>query len=74
VSAPHRALGLAANTAKARAPAAEIAPVLKTAREIGCTSLRSIAEYLNGLEITTPRGKRWTATAVANAQRLIDAA
>jgi DNA invertase Pin-like site-specific DNA recombinase len=64
-------LGCAANSAKARARAAEVAPVLKTAREIGCKSLRAIAEYLNGLEISTPRGKRWTAAAVSNAQRFI---
>lgn len=66
-------LGRAANAAKARARAAEIAPLIKSARAIGCTSLRKVAAHLNGLEITTPRGKRWTATAVANAERLMDA-
>jgi hypothetical protein len=61
------------NAAKARARAAEIAPQFKAAREAGCASLRQVAAYLNNLEITTPRGKCWTATAVANAQRLIAA-
>jgi DNA invertase Pin-like site-specific DNA recombinase len=65
------ALGRAANTAKARARAAVIAPQIKEARNNGCASLRAIAGYLNGQEITTPRGKQWTAAAVANAQRLI---
>lgn len=68
------ALGRAANLAKAQARAKEIAPQIEAARASDCTSLRQIAEYLNGLEITTPRGKQWTATAVKNAQALIDSA
>jgi DNA invertase Pin-like site-specific DNA recombinase len=68
------ALGRAANTASATARAREIAPQIQAARAQGHTSLRRIAEYLNALEITTPRGKQWTATAVANVQRLIEAA
>jgi DNA invertase Pin-like site-specific DNA recombinase len=68
------AIAQSVNTAKARARALEIAPQIKMARSEGYNSLRQVAEYLNGLEITTPRGKRWTATAVANAQRLIDRA
>jgi hypothetical protein len=57
------------NTAKARSRALEIAPQLKVARELGHTSLRAVAAFLNDLEITTPRGKRWTATAVSNAEK-----
>lgn len=57
--------------AQARERANLIAPQIKAAREAGNTSLRQIAAYLNGLEITTPRGKAWTATAVKNAQALI---
>jgi DNA invertase Pin-like site-specific DNA recombinase len=67
------ALSRTTNSAKARERAKVIAPEIKTARAKGHTSLRKIAEYLNGLEITTPRGKRWTATAVANAEKLIAA-
>jgi DNA invertase Pin-like site-specific DNA recombinase len=67
-------LGRAANRAKAQSRAKEIAPQIEAARAAGCNSLRQIAEYLNGLEVTTPRGKQWTATAVKNAQALIDSA
>jgi len=37
----------------------------------GHTSLRAVAEYLNALEITTSRGKAWTATAVRTAPQLL---
>lgn len=56
---------------RARERAQLIAPQIQAAREAGCTSLRQIAAHLNDLEITTPRGKAWTATAVRNAQALI---
>jgi DNA invertase Pin-like site-specific DNA recombinase len=62
-----------ANATKARDRAQEIAPAIEVAQSEGHTSLRQIAAYLNSLQITTPRGKNWTATAVANAQRLIKA-
>jgi len=62
-------LGCASLSARARQRAREIAPALSAARELGCKSLRDIAGYLNGLEMTTPRGKQWTAAAVRNAQR-----
>lgn len=67
-------LGRAANAANAKARAKEIAPQIEAARAAGCASLRQVAAYLNDLEITTPRGKSWTATAVKNAQALIAAA
>ena len=63
------ALGRATNSARARQRAQEIAPAINRARELGHTSLRNIAGYLNDLEMTTPRGQRWTAAAVRNAQR-----
>ena len=65
------ALGRAANAAKALERAKLIAPQIEAARAAGCTSLRQIASFLNGLEITTPRGKTWTATAVKNTKALL---
>jgi DNA invertase Pin-like site-specific DNA recombinase len=67
------ALGQAVNSARARARAKEIAPAIEQARAEGHTSLSRIAAYLNQQSITTPRGKNWTATAVANASKLIAA-
>jgi len=58
---------------KAKIRAALVAPAIKSARSAGCATLRQIAEHLDDLGITTPRGKRWTPTAVANAERLIAA-
>jgi hypothetical protein len=60
-------LGKAANRAKAIARAKDVAPRINDAREAGHKSLRAIAAYLNSQEIPTPRGKQWTATAVAHA-------
>lgn len=65
-------LGQAANRAKAVGRAMEIAPIINEARHAGNLSLRTIAAYLNVQAIPTPRGKQWTPTAVANAQRLIE--
>jgi DNA invertase Pin-like site-specific DNA recombinase len=65
------ALACAVNTEKAKTRAALVAPAIKVARSGGCATLRQIAEHLDGLGITTPRGKKWTPTAVANAERLI---
>jgi DNA invertase Pin-like site-specific DNA recombinase len=67
-------LGNSANSAKALDRVKLIAPAVEQAQAEGHTSLRQIAAYLNAQTITTPRGKQWTATAVANAQRLIAAA
>jgi DNA invertase Pin-like site-specific DNA recombinase len=66
------ALARAVNTEKARTRAALVAPAIKSARSAGCASLRQVAEHLDDLGITTPRGKSWTATAVANAEKLIE--
>jgi DNA invertase Pin-like site-specific DNA recombinase len=65
------ALASAKNTEKAKRRAAEVVPAIKAARSDGCRTLRQIAERLDELGIPTPRGKKWTATAVANAERLI---
>lgn len=67
-------LGSIANHAKAQDRAREIAPALEEARAQGCASLRQVAAYLNAQGIQTPRGRLWTATAVANAQKIIASA
>lgn len=64
-------LGVATNRLQARHRAREIEPAIGEARAEGCNSLRSIAAYLNGKSITTPRGKVWTPTAVKNALRIL---
>jgi DNA invertase Pin-like site-specific DNA recombinase len=61
-----------ANREKAMRRTVVIKPAIEAARAEGHTSLRKIAAYLNERSIGTPRGKQWTATAVANAQRLIE--
>jgi DNA invertase Pin-like site-specific DNA recombinase len=68
------ALGAFANRAKALERVKVIISAIKEARAENCTSLRQIAAYLNSKGITTPRGKSWTATAVRNAQKLIESA
>jgi DNA invertase Pin-like site-specific DNA recombinase len=65
------ALASVTNTEKARARATLVAPAITAARLAGCTSLRRIAEHLDEMGVTTPRGKKWTPTAVANAEKLI---
>jgi DNA invertase Pin-like site-specific DNA recombinase len=65
------ALGGAASSMKARARALEVAPAIQAARAAGCTSLRRVAEHLNQLSVTTPRGRQWTAAAVQHAERYI---
>jgi DNA invertase Pin-like site-specific DNA recombinase len=70
-SAAASALARVANTEKARSRADLVAPAIKAARMAGCSTLRRIAEYLDELGITTPRGRSWTPTAVANAEKMI---
>jgi DNA invertase Pin-like site-specific DNA recombinase len=65
------ALACAVNAKKAKARASEVAPAIAAARSSGCHTLRQIAEHLDELDIPTPRGKKWTPTAVANAEKLI---
>jgi DNA invertase Pin-like site-specific DNA recombinase len=65
------ALASVKNTEKAKTRAALVAPAIESARSAGCATLRQIAEHLDDLGVTTPRGKRWTPTAVVNAEKLI---
>jgi DNA invertase Pin-like site-specific DNA recombinase len=71
----HRArgatLGHGTMSANAKRRAEEVQPAIKAAVESGCATLKQIAVYLDGMEITTPRGGRWTPTAVRNAQKLM---
>lgn len=55
----------------ARDRAAKVHPHIAAARAAGHTSLRGIADYLNGKGIRTVRGAEWRAGSV---QRVIDAA
>jgi DNA invertase Pin-like site-specific DNA recombinase len=61
--------------AKADRAAADIAPTIREIRTAGASSLRQIAAELDRRGIPTPRGRKWTATAVkrtverANASR-----
>lgn len=66
-SAAASEIGRLANRKKAIQRAKEVAPQIEQARKAGHTSLRAIAAYLSELQIPTPRGKQWTATAVAHA-------
>ena len=43
---------------------ADLLPVIAELRGNGSTSLRTIAKGLNGIGLTTPRGRQWTATQV----------
>jgi DNA invertase Pin-like site-specific DNA recombinase len=66
------ALARVVNSQRARARAALVAPAIEAARMAGCASLRRIAEHLDEMGVTTPRGRKWTPTAVANAEKLIE--
>jgi len=59
------------NTAKAKARADLVAPVIQAARLEGCVSLSSnLPSILMQIGVTTPaRVEKWTPTAVANAER-----
>src|SRR5581483_1156585 len=49
----------------AKGRAEELRDVVTDARASGCTSLRQLAEHLNGLGIGTPRCGHWAAASVA---------
>jgi len=59
----------ASEAAKARAE--ELRDLIEDARSKGCTSLRTLANHLNDLEIRTPRGGTWAAASVARLLTLI---
>jgi DNA invertase Pin-like site-specific DNA recombinase len=63
-SAKVRAMGVAAQQARADARAADLAPILKELQEAGKTSLGQLAAGLNEAGVPTPRGGEWTATQV----------
>lgn len=52
---------------KADIRARDVATHVKQAKADGCTSLRSIADRLNGIGIPSPRGGIWYPTSVKNA-------
>ena len=64
-------LGRKVNSERAQERAQLVAPQIQAAHAAGHTSLRAVAAYLNDQQITTPRGRQWTATAVRNAQALV---
>jgi len=59
-------LGQAILIERATALAQEIAPVLRSVRIGGATTLRSIAHALNRQGIKSPRGGAWHPSSVAN--------
>lgn len=54
-----------ARQTKANAYAQDMASVINEAKEVGCDSLRDIADYLNNTGYKTARGGEWHATSVA---------
>ena len=63
----HKALVASqAAASKAAHRAHELSEIIAEARRGGCTSLRSVATYLNDLGIATPRGSKWHASGVRN--------
>jgi DNA invertase Pin-like site-specific DNA recombinase len=65
-----RSIEVRRDQAVARAKA--LAPTLDTLRAKGITSANGIAAALNDQGVATARGKRWTARAVIDAERLLD--
>jgi DNA invertase Pin-like site-specific DNA recombinase len=59
-----RARAVAARRGHADERAGRVAPVIAEIRAAGATSLRAIAAELDARGIPTPRGGRWSATAV----------
>jgi DNA invertase Pin-like site-specific DNA recombinase len=57
--------------AKALARARMLAPTFRTLRTDGITSANGLAAALNEQGIATAQGKRWTARAVINVERLL---
>jgi DNA invertase Pin-like site-specific DNA recombinase len=72
-NAQSAAVASAANAKRAAAHAADLRDVIADARSQGKTKLRQLADYLTALEIPTPRGSTWTATAVSRVLAKLDA-
>jgi DNA invertase Pin-like site-specific DNA recombinase len=66
-----QSLGIEARKTKSKERRLKVEPLIAQAKNSGCGSLRSIAEWLNQRHIRTPKGKYFTATAV---KRIIDCA
>jgi DNA invertase Pin-like site-specific DNA recombinase len=58
------ALGAAANAAQADAFAKNVLPLVRSLAAAGITSLRGLAEALNGRGVRTARGDHWYAQTV----------
>lgn len=61
------AKSMAVRSARANAHAAKVQPTIKLMRDQGST-LQAVADHLNHLGLTTPRGKPWTPIAVSRAE------
>lgn len=64
-----QAMGTAVRKAKSTERMLKIRPLIEQARENGCATLRSVAEWLNQKHIQTAKGRPFTAMAV---KRIID--
>jgi DNA invertase Pin-like site-specific DNA recombinase len=69
-----RANGRAARTKKAKARAADLAPIVADLQAFGAMSLRQIAAGLNARGIRTVRGGEWSAIQVDRVLKQIDLA
>ena len=70
-TAKHVKLAVAARQEKARARAADLAPIVQELQAAGCESLRAIAAGLEERGIPAARGGKWSAVQVS---RLLEAA
>lgn len=70
ISAERRAKGVQARILKAADTASKVAPTIKALRDGGAT-LQTVADRLNEMAVTTPRGSTWTPMAV---KRVLDRA
>ena len=67
MDAGRRATAAANRSAKADENAAKVVGTISSLRAGGST-LQRVADQLNNMGVTTPRGKQWTPAAVRNAQ------
>jgi DNA invertase Pin-like site-specific DNA recombinase len=72
LTAKQRAMGRAAWEAKARARAADIAPIVKELQASGAVTLKAIADGLNDRGIPAARGGQWRITQVVRLLETID--
>lgn len=74
VNASTRAASAAARLEKSIARAKDLAPIIEDIKANGASSLREIASALDNLNITTSRGKQWTATEVSRVLKRLEEA